>query len=115
MSDDKKDKQLALARERARLIKEIEANGLNARGKKELIAHLKGEKIKRSAAMRAQCYQCMGYFTDGREECIIETCPMYEYRSFKHKGEDETETEEVAETEEGAETETKEVETKKMP
>lgn len=84
------------------LIAHIEKEGLKARGKKELIAHLKGEKISRSGGMRAACYQCMGYFVDGRQDCGIETCPMFAWRPFKEKGnkaEEEPETEETEEDE----------------
>ena len=42
----------------------IEASGLKARGKAELIKHL---TLKQGAL--AKCYDCVGYYADGVEDC----------------------------------------------
>jgi hypothetical protein len=65
------------------LYEQIEAYGLEARGKKHLLRHLDGQKLSRKAAMESHCYQCMGYFIDGRADCGIPTCSLFDYRPFK--------------------------------
>jgi hypothetical protein len=40
---------------------------------------LKGEKLTRKEAMLAKCYECNG-LVDSREDCEVDTCPMYGYR-----------------------------------
>ena len=64
-------------------IKSIEEHGKSAKGRTELIKHLGGGKLTRSQAMKAMCYDCMGYFSDGREDCGAKNCPMYDYRTYK--------------------------------
>lgn len=53
------------------------------RGRKELIKHLKGGKITRKQAMDAMCFQCMGYFSEGRQDCKTPECPMFNFRPYK--------------------------------
>ncbi len=67
------------------LIEMIKKEGLNAPGKKYLIKHLDGDKLSRSEAMGAKCYECLGYLADGKQDCKIPTCPMYDYRPYKDK------------------------------
>ena len=55
-------------------------------GKKEYLKHISGGKITRTQAMKAKCYECMGYFVDGKMDCKIESCPMFFYRPYKDKG-----------------------------
>ncbi|HHT9136774.1 MAG TPA: hypothetical protein ACFYEK_05945 [Candidatus Wunengus sp. YC60] len=65
------------------LIEMIEKNGTLSRGKKSLIKHLEGNKIGRKDAMDAKCYDCMGYFIDGRKDCKMPNCPLFKYRPYK--------------------------------
>lgn len=64
-------------------IESIEKHGLLSKGKKHLIKHLEGGKLSRSEAMQAKCYDCMGHFVDGRQDCMLEACPMFNYRPYK--------------------------------
>lgn len=48
-------------------------------GRKEYLKHLQNKKITRDEAIAAQCYACMGYYRDGREDCKIYTCPLYPF------------------------------------
>jgi len=68
-----------------RQIKEIEVNGKLAKGRRHLLAKLKGEKITRGEAITAKCYDCMGYYVDGIKDCGITTCPLYVYMPYKGK------------------------------
>ena len=69
-------------------IKEVETGGL-FRGRKELLAHLNGEKTILSEAVRAKCYDCMGYYSDGRQDCSCPLCSLYPFNPYnpnKRKG-----------------------------
>ena len=69
-------------------IKLVEAGG-QFRGKKELLAHLNGEKTILSEAVRAKCYDCMGYYSDGRQDCACPLCSLYPFNPYnpnKRKG-----------------------------
>ena len=55
------------------------------KGKKELLMFLKGEKISKSQAILAKCYECMGYYIDGGTDCCVKSCPLYTFMPFKDK------------------------------
>jgi hypothetical protein len=68
---------------KSELIEMIEKNGTLSRGKKSLIKHLENGKIGRKEAMDAKCYDCMGYFIDGRKDCKMPNCSLFKYRPYK--------------------------------
>lgn len=55
------------------------------KGKTELLMFLKGEKISKSQAILAKCYECMGYYIDGGTDCCVKSCPLYTFMPFKDK------------------------------
>ena len=55
---------------------EIVESAPRARGKKELLKHLSGKHLTRSEALLAKCYECMGYYVDGKADCRIYDCPL---------------------------------------
>ena len=57
------------------------------RGRKELIRHLKGERITRGEAIKARCYECLGYCVDGAVDCEMPECPLYGYMPYRNKRE----------------------------
>jgi hypothetical protein len=59
----------------------IERLGINVKGKREIIAHLSGQKLSRAASMAAKCYDCMVFFADGRQDCEQKDCPLYQYNT----------------------------------
>jgi energy-coupling factor transporter ATP-binding protein EcfA2 len=61
---------------------EVEKYGKSGSGKKELLKHLSGLPLIRSQAIKAACYQCMGYFLDGRIDCKITSCPLYPFMPY---------------------------------
>jgi hypothetical protein len=65
------------------LYEQIEKTGSQSRGKVSLLKHWDGEKLTRKEAMEAMCYSCMGYFIDGRTDCRLKHCPLYDYRPYK--------------------------------
>lgn len=65
-------------------IETIEKNGKAGKGKRLLLAYLRGEKLTRGQAMAAKCYECLGYCVDGMKDCEVQNCPMYPYRPYKN-------------------------------
>jgi hypothetical protein len=45
-------------------------------GKPEYLKYLNGERLTMSEAIKAQCYQCMGYYQGGKEACTSILCPL---------------------------------------
>lgn len=71
VSDQKAQRKLALD--------QLAKFGKECQGKKEYTKFLQGEPINRNAAIKAKCYDCCGYFEDGRVDCQNHTCPLYSY------------------------------------
>lgn len=63
----------------------IEEHGLSAKGRGELIKYLNGEKCTQRQAILAKCYDCMGYYADGKVDCCIKRCPLYPYSPYSSK------------------------------
>lgn len=63
-------------------IREIEKWGIAAQGRSEIIAHLSGIRLTRDRAIRAKCYDCMGYFADGKDDCRQADCPLYPFMPY---------------------------------
>lgn len=61
------------------LLQSISRHGKKVKGIAELQKHLKGERLTRGKAIMAKCYECMGYYMDGRQDCKCVTCPLYPY------------------------------------
>jgi hypothetical protein len=60
-------------------------NGILAKGKKELEAYHSREKLTPLKAVLAKCYECMGRYIDGRRDCQVTDCPLYEFMPYKGK------------------------------
>jgi hypothetical protein len=69
-------------------INEIEAHDLAARGRRELIFHLNGKSLQRGQAITAKCYDCMGYYADGKLDCLIPACPLHGFMPYKGRAGD---------------------------
>ena len=81
----------------ADLIKNIESSP-RVTGRKEYIRFLQGKKITRDEAIAAECYACQGYYTDGREDCKNEVCPLYLFSPSRfYSPVQPAETQEIAE------------------
>ena len=64
------------------LIEQIEKTGKAFQGKQELIRYYKGQRLTLSEAVKAHCYDCMGYFDNGAEDCEIPQCPLYPFAPY---------------------------------
>jgi len=63
-------------------IREIKKYGLKAKGRKEICAYLTGEHLTRGEAILAKCYDCCGYYSDGKADCQIPACPLYSFMPY---------------------------------
>ena len=62
---------------------ETHIHGKRAKGQKELIKHLDGENLTRAKGILANCYDCMGGYTDGKYSCKISDCPLYQWMPYR--------------------------------
>ena len=46
-----------------------------AKGKQELLNHLNNEKLTLKQAVMAKCYDCCGYYQDGKLPCTSKNAP----------------------------------------
>lgn len=65
-----------------RKIESIERHGMHALGRRELVRHLEGGKVTQQQAIRAKCYECNGYYADGKGECAMPDCPLYPFMPY---------------------------------
>lgn len=59
--------------------------GIKARGGKELKAHREGKRLTQRQAIYAKCFDCMGGYTDGKMDCLIPSCSLYQWMPYKGK------------------------------
>lgn len=52
-------------------------------GKKEYKKFMKGERLTRKEAILAKCYDCMGEYYDGKIDCGLVECPLYQYMPYR--------------------------------
>ncbi len=64
----------------------INREGISAQGRTELLRHLEGKVITLRQAVKGKCYECMGYYADGKRDCQIPDCPLYPWMPFKAGG-----------------------------
>jgi hypothetical protein len=63
-------------------IKNIRQYGKTAKGEKEILKHLSGQKLTLRQAVLAKCYDCMGYFADGKVDCHIPHCSLHPFMPY---------------------------------
>lgn len=52
-------------------------------GRAELTAHLHGAKLTYRQMCRAKCFDCMGGYADGAEDCRVTSCPLYQMMPYR--------------------------------
>jgi hypothetical protein len=57
--------------------------GIKAQGRQELKKHLAGTKLTRGEAILGKCYDCMGGYADGKMDCLLSDCPLYNYMPYR--------------------------------
>lgn len=69
-------------------MQDIKQYGKTAQGRKELLKHLSGKKLTFKQAIYARCFDCVGYYADGKIDCDMPECPLYPFMPYKEKQED---------------------------
>jgi len=64
-------------------IRHIEKNGKLAQGKKDVLKYWRGERLTRNQAILGKCYDCMGFYIDGRRDCKMPRCTLYDFMPFR--------------------------------
>jgi hypothetical protein len=62
---------------------EVEEYGGSFKGNKEYKQYLAGERLTVRQMAIAKCYDCMGYYSDGKEDCQISSCPLYPLMPYR--------------------------------
>jgi hypothetical protein len=60
----------------------IRRHGKTARGQNELLKHLSGERLTLKQAVNAHCYDCTGFFADGKVDCGLKHCPLHPFMAY---------------------------------
>ena len=60
----------------------IKKYGKAARGQKELIKHLEGHNLTLRQAVYGRCYDCTGFYADGKNDCCMPGCPLYPFMPY---------------------------------
>lgn len=71
-------------------IKNIRQHGKTARGQKELLKHLSGERLTLKQAVNARCYDCAGFYADGKHDCKMPHCPLHPFMPYNQNREKRT-------------------------
>ena len=62
----------------------IKEHGKTAQGKNEYLSYMEdGTKLSPKKAILANCYQCLGFYIDGKNDCEIPGCPLYTYMPYR--------------------------------
>jgi len=62
--------------------KETVLKSRHHRGRRELLKHLDGKRLTPKQAILAKCFDCTGGYADGRADCEVIVCPLYQYMPF---------------------------------
>jgi hypothetical protein len=65
-----------------KIISDINRYGKTALGKKELLKYLGGGRLTPKQAIMAKCFDCLGYYADGRQDCRIAKCSLYPFMPY---------------------------------
>jgi len=62
----------------------IRKHGKTAQGKNEYLEYMEtGKKLSHKQAIVANCYQCLGFYMDGKHDCEIPDCPLYPFMPYR--------------------------------
>lgn len=68
----------------AEKLTEVNKFGKLHQGRKEYINILNGKSSTWKSRSLAMCYDCMGYYVDGKADCGNELCPLYVGMPYRH-------------------------------
>lgn len=56
---------------------DIKSDGIAAQGRGEYIDILQGKDSTYRKRCLAKCYDCSGFYTDGKRDCRCDSCPLH--------------------------------------
>jgi hypothetical protein len=62
--------------------KDVTLLGMVSSGRTNYLKYLDGNKIGLKGAVLSKCFDCMGYYIDGRNDCGIPECPLYPWMPY---------------------------------
>jgi len=68
-------------------IKSVRKYGKTARGQRELIKHLSGDRLTMLQAIHAKCCDCMGFYADGKVDCGLKHCSLHPFMAYNENRE----------------------------
>ena len=57
----------------------------NLKGKNQYDDFKAGKKLTYKGAVLAHCFECMGGYSDGRQDCCGYSCPLYQFYPYRGK------------------------------
>ena len=54
--------------------------------KARMIGFFRGEALTMKESILANCYQCAGFYMDGRKDCEVEGCPLHVFMPYRKGG-----------------------------
>lgn len=64
-------------------VKDIEKYGKEAQGKRDMLRHLSHEKLTMKQGILAKCFDCCGFYADGKKDCQVPACPLYGFMPYR--------------------------------
>lgn len=68
--------------EKVRLIKEYQSCPTSS-GRTQYLRFIQGENLTYREAVLAKCAECCCGYTDGRYDCGVPSCPLYQFMPYK--------------------------------
>lgn len=62
---------------------EVTMKGKKSGGMTNYLKYLSGRKIGLKGAVLAKCFDCCGFYADGRMDCKIQDCPLYPWQPYR--------------------------------
>lgn len=56
---------------------------VSAIGKAFFDRHLSGQRLTPVEAIKANCYSCMGRYSDGKLDCNVPECPLHPFMPYR--------------------------------
>lgn len=55
------------------------------KGKASYLRYLRGQRISMRQGIEAKCFDCLGGYPEGAEDCNIPTCSLYGWMPYRGK------------------------------
>lgn len=65
--------------------REINMHGVSSTGRTQYLKYLSGKKIGLKGAVLSKCFDCMGYYIDGRNDCGMSECALYPWMPYRKR------------------------------